>query len=135
VDQRRAPGLRAGRLLRREREESSLPRGGLRRPQADRERRRVRSQPVGPVLARALAAGVPRPGVRVARVRERRGRASDACVRRMNADSQRAIDEQNAGFWNELCGSGLAQSLGITEITPASLARFDDAYMAFYPYL
>jgi ubiquinone/menaquinone biosynthesis C-methylase UbiE len=53
----------------------------------------------------------------------------------MNADSQQEIDEQNQAFWDELCGSGLARSLGITEITPESLAQFDDAYMAFYPYL
>lgn len=48
---------------------------------------------------------------------------------------QGEIDTRNADFWNELCGSGLAQSLGITENTPASLRRFDDAYMALYPYL
>ncbi len=53
----------------------------------------------------------------------------------MNADAQRAIDEQNQEFWNELCGSGLARSLGITVITPASVKQFDDAYMASYPYL
>lgn len=51
------------------------------------------------------------------------------------ADGQHAIDERNRAFWNELCGSGLARSLGITEITPDSLARFDEAYMAYYPYL
>jgi SAM-dependent methyltransferase len=53
----------------------------------------------------------------------------------VSVDEQRTIDAQNQAFWDELCGSGLAQSLGITEITPPSLARFDDAYMAFYPYL
>jgi SAM-dependent methyltransferase len=50
-------------------------------------------------------------------------------------DAQDSIDEQNQEFWNELCGTGLATSLGITEITPASVRRFDDAYMASYPYL
>src|SRR5207253_2604663 len=35
----------------------------------------------------------------------------------------------------ELCGSGLARSLGITDNTPESLRRFDDAYMTMYPYL
>src|SRR5438552_756580 len=45
------------------------------------------------------------------------------------------IDTKNANFWNELCGSGLARSLGITEDTPDSLQRFDDAYMTMYPYL
>jgi SAM-dependent methyltransferase len=53
----------------------------------------------------------------------------------VSADSQSAIDQRNRAFWDELCGSGLAHSLGITEITPASVARFDEAYMAYYPYL
>jgi SAM-dependent methyltransferase len=42
---------------------------------------------------------------------------------------------QNAAFWNELCGSGLARSLGVTDDSPASLARFDEWYFALYPYL
>jgi SAM-dependent methyltransferase len=45
------------------------------------------------------------------------------------------IDRRNAQFWNELCGSALARSLGITEHTPEALRRFDEAYMALYPYL
>ena len=45
------------------------------------------------------------------------------------------LETSNAEFWNELCGSGLARSLGIEEITPDSLRRFDEAYLAFYPYL
>jgi ubiquinone/menaquinone biosynthesis C-methylase UbiE len=48
---------------------------------------------------------------------------------------QQSIDEGNRAFWNELCGSGLAQTLGISEITPESVARFDRAYMGHYPYL
>jgi ubiquinone/menaquinone biosynthesis C-methylase UbiE len=48
---------------------------------------------------------------------------------------QHTIDEGNRAFWNELCGTGLARELGITEITPESLTRFDDAYMGSYPYL
>jgi SAM-dependent methyltransferase len=48
---------------------------------------------------------------------------------------QRKTDIKNAAFWNELCGSGLARSLGITESTPESLRMFDEAYMAMYPYL
>lgn len=51
------------------------------------------------------------------------------------SSGQHAVDEQNRAFWDELCGSGLARSLGIDEITPASLDRFDAAYMGFYPYL
>jgi ubiquinone/menaquinone biosynthesis C-methylase UbiE len=46
-----------------------------------------------------------------------------------------AIDQANAEFWNELCGSGLARSLGITEHSPESLERFDQAYLSYYPYL
>jgi SAM-dependent methyltransferase len=53
----------------------------------------------------------------------------------VDADAQSAIDQRNSAFWEELCGTGLARSLGITEITPASLELFDDAYMAYYPYL
>lgn len=49
--------------------------------------------------------------------------------------NQEAIDRQNAEFWNTLCGSGLAQMLGITDGSPASLKKFDDWYLAYYPYL
>lgn len=49
--------------------------------------------------------------------------------------AQHAVDEQNRAFWDELCGTNLAQVLGITEINPESLARYDAAYMTFYPYL
>jgi SAM-dependent methyltransferase len=48
---------------------------------------------------------------------------------------QAEVDDRNAQFWDELCGSGLARSLGITENTPESLQKFDDAYMGMYPYL
>jgi SAM-dependent methyltransferase len=53
----------------------------------------------------------------------------------VSADAQSAIDQRNKTFWDELCGTGLAQTLGITEITPDSVARFDEAYMSHYPYL
>jgi ubiquinone/menaquinone biosynthesis C-methylase UbiE len=53
----------------------------------------------------------------------------------VSADAQSAIDQRNRAFWDELCGTGLAQSLGITEITPDTVARFDEAYMGQYPYL
>jgi len=49
--------------------------------------------------------------------------------------SKSEIDRLNASFWDELCGSGLAQMLGITDRSPASLKRFDQAYLDFYPYL
>lgn len=48
---------------------------------------------------------------------------------------QSAIDQANAAFWDELCGTQLAQTLGITDTSPASLLRFDDWYFGFYPYL
>jgi SAM-dependent methyltransferase len=48
---------------------------------------------------------------------------------------QSETDVRNAAFWNELCGSGLARSLGITDQTPESLRKFDEAYLALYPYL
>jgi ubiquinone/menaquinone biosynthesis C-methylase UbiE len=53
----------------------------------------------------------------------------------VSADAQSAIDQRNRAFWDELCGTGLAQSLGITEITADTVARFDEAYMGHYPYL
>ena len=53
----------------------------------------------------------------------------------MSRASQGAIDAGNARFWDELCGSALARSLGIADASPESLRRFDDAYMGHYPYL
>jgi SAM-dependent methyltransferase len=49
--------------------------------------------------------------------------------------SQSAIDQENASFWSELCGSALARTLGITDDSKESLARFDNWYFDFYPYL
>jgi len=42
---------------------------------------------------------------------------------------------KNSEFWNELCGSQLAQYLGITDASPESLKKFDEWYFDFYPYL
>jgi SAM-dependent methyltransferase len=53
----------------------------------------------------------------------------------VSGDTQYAIDQRNRAFWNELCGSVDARKLGITEITPESIARFDAWYMDYYPYL
>ncbi len=50
-------------------------------------------------------------------------------------ESQTQLNEANARFWNELCGTALAQSLGVVDHSPQSLQRFDDAYFAIYPYL
>ncbi|MBA3771239.1 MAG: class I SAM-dependent methyltransferase [Ramlibacter sp.] len=49
--------------------------------------------------------------------------------------NQAEIDAQNAEFWNTLCGTGLAQMLGITDGSPVSLKKFDDWYLDYYPYL
>jgi SAM-dependent methyltransferase len=46
-----------------------------------------------------------------------------------------SLDTVNAAFWNELCGTTLARSLGVTDDSPASLKRFDEWYLGLYPYL
>jgi SAM-dependent methyltransferase len=45
------------------------------------------------------------------------------------------LDQRNAAFWDELCGSALARQVGIEDDSAESLARFDAAYMGHYPYL
>lgn len=49
--------------------------------------------------------------------------------------TQRDIDGQNAVFWDELCGSQLAKSLGVTGNDRESLAKFDRFFFDLYPYL
>ena len=49
--------------------------------------------------------------------------------------AEAGMDQSNSQFWNELCGSALARTLGITDSSAASLKRFDDWYFDFYPYL
>ena len=49
--------------------------------------------------------------------------------------NQSAISNKNSEFWDELCGSGLARYLGITDSSRESLKKFDDWYFDFYPYL
>jgi SAM-dependent methyltransferase len=51
------------------------------------------------------------------------------------ADQPADLDQQNAAFWDELCGTTMAKSVGVTGRTADDLRRFDDAYLAFYPYL
>lgn len=53
----------------------------------------------------------------------------------MSASRQQSVDAANAEFWNELCGSGLAKSIGITDHTLDALRKFDEAYLKYYPYL
>jgi ubiquinone/menaquinone biosynthesis C-methylase UbiE len=51
-------------------------------------------------------------------------------------DHDMSLDEANAQYWDELCGTSLARSLGISKHTPAELERFDRAYLdTLYPYL
>jgi ubiquinone/menaquinone biosynthesis C-methylase UbiE len=49
--------------------------------------------------------------------------------------AQADIDRANAEFWDELCGTTMARSLGIRDLSVESLRRFDAAYLRFYPYL
>jgi SAM-dependent methyltransferase len=53
----------------------------------------------------------------------------------MSDKHQTTIDVANAAFWSELCGTQLAQSIGVHDSSPESLKRFDDWYFGFYPYL
>ena len=53
----------------------------------------------------------------------------------MTTGRQQEIDAGNADFWTELCGSNLAQTVGVTDASPSSLERFDQAYLELYPYL
>lgn len=49
--------------------------------------------------------------------------------------SQIAVDDRNKNFWDELCGTHLARSLGLTSNDPDSLKRFDAEFFRIYPYL
>ncbi len=51
------------------------------------------------------------------------------------AEAQAHIDADNAEFWDELCGTAFARRVGVTDSSAQSLARFDAAYLDFYPYL
>lgn len=48
---------------------------------------------------------------------------------------QQTVDELNAAFWNEPCGSTLAVLLGATGGDAASIATYDKSYFDIYPYL
>ena len=45
------------------------------------------------------------------------------------------LENRNANFWDELCGTQLAQSIGVVDQSKKSIAKFDHWYMEFYPYL
>jgi SAM-dependent methyltransferase len=53
----------------------------------------------------------------------------------MKTNPTAEVSQKNSIFWDELCGSYLAKSLGVVDNTPASLKKFDDWYFAYYPYL
>jgi SAM-dependent methyltransferase len=56
----------------------------------------------------------------------------------MSADTQIAgteADQQNAEYWETLCGTPLAKRLGATDFSHRSLALFDAFFMGYYPYL
>ncbi|MBN8942077.1 MAG: class I SAM-dependent methyltransferase [Rhizobiales bacterium] len=44
-------------------------------------------------------------------------------------------DRANVEYWNELCGTNLANHLGIKDASERSLKKFDDWFFSFYPYL
>jgi SAM-dependent methyltransferase len=45
------------------------------------------------------------------------------------------LDQSNISFWNELCGSHLAKVIGIEDSSPSSLRKFDNWFLAYYPYI
>jgi hypothetical protein len=49
--------------------------------------------------------------------------------------SQQAVDAANSAFWNEMRGSIAARSLGVVGNDRASLKKYDDWYLQYYPYL
>jgi SAM-dependent methyltransferase len=56
-------------------------------------------------------------------------------LRRAAGQREEPIDEANARFWNEMCGTGLANLLGLPDQSRESLRRFDQAFFELYPYL
>lgn len=46
-----------------------------------------------------------------------------------------SLNEANADFWNDLCGSHLARVLGLSDKGPQSLEKYDQWYFDYYPYL
>lgn len=53
----------------------------------------------------------------------------------LEQETNAGVSDKNAAFWDELCGTQFAKSLGVTDSSAASLKKFDDWYFAFYPYL
>jgi hypothetical protein len=53
----------------------------------------------------------------------------------MPSHTNKSISTQNEAFWNELCGTNLAKTLGIKDHSINSIKCFDKDYFDFYPYL
>src|SRR5579864_7035914 len=87
---------------------------------------------MGALLARALAERVSRSERSLEADRGNRGSHRRY---RSRMSSQQHIDQENKGFWDELCGTSFAISLGITTHDADALRTFDTAYLDFYPYL
>lgn len=50
-------------------------------------------------------------------------------------EGQSVVDAANNAFWNELCGSAAARTLGVTGNDRVSPKKYDDWYFQYYPYL
>jgi SAM-dependent methyltransferase len=49
--------------------------------------------------------------------------------------TQERISKSNRRFWDELCGTSFAKSIGVTDASIESLRLFDEWYFKYYPYL
>ncbi len=54
---------------------------------------------------------------------------------RGRSSGTQSVNDANASYWNELCGSSLARVLGVRDASVESLAKFDNWYFDFYSYL
>jgi SAM-dependent methyltransferase len=61
--------------------------------------------------------------------------ASIGPPQREPAGAQPETDASNRAFWDELCGTHLAKTLGVIDDSPRSLKKFDDWFFQFYPYV
>jgi SAM-dependent methyltransferase len=52
-----------------------------------------------------------------------------------NKDRLESADQDNAEFWNYLCGTNAALYMGFDLATKEGVSEFDDWYFQFYPYL
>ena len=45
------------------------------------------------------------------------------------------MSQNNKFFWNELCGTRAFKNLGLSEVSPSAISKFDEWYMDYYTYL